>query len=450
MFTEMDEGKGLVKTDWNAIRKRVAKVEPVFAKIVDEINPGKNFPVFLAYFPYGALEGDTQSSFLPKCGGGYYRLSDLDIPKEIGKHLGYGKDSSPLGMVLDKELEFFIDLKSENTSIPWLMYKPGKLFPFSRILSKNNHRIYAPNGLLSVTAGARSTFMLPNIGSAINHSNLQRDFNVQSPPPKSLYEHWHVFKEIVNSEAIDSSWRCCVMYFSEKWVTSIHTDKTWASLKQYLHELAWTQFEYERNRVYYDIAFSMIQQKRNLKPNPYLADTARHLFTTALGAAPGYAPALNDNALPLDVLQKVFVESYGLKKYIPTIMQPMHFYLENQSLPVYYSLQNPSTHVFSPKSRQASSTIFEMRELEHIMKIFAHELSDEQGICSETIIGTVAKNLKFNYFHNKNDGHRAIKSSAEIPFLDARFSHINENLKTNGATFAGDASFVRGCISIST
>src|SRR5207249_765396 len=102
-------------------------------------------------------------------------------------------------------------------------------------------------GLLSSTAGARSAFMLPNIGCTINHTNLQRDFNIQKPPPKSLYEHWYIFKEIVSSKVINSDWRCSVIYFSEKWVSKIHSDKSWYKLKQYLHDLAWTQYEYERN-----------------------------------------------------------------------------------------------------------------------------------------------------------------------------------------------------------
>lgn len=450
MFTEFDAGKGLVKIYWNDIRTRIAKVEPTFAKIVDELNPDKTLPLYLAYYPYGSTDADTQSSFFPKPDGGFYRLSDACASKDVVKHLGYSINHTPFGMVLEKELEYFIDLKEEGITIPWLVYVPGKIFPFSRILNKKSHRIYEPNGVLSSTAGARSAFMLPNIGSATNHSNLQRDFNVKSPPPKSLYEHWNVFKEIVNSPEINSDWRCCIIYFAEKWVTKIHTDRSWATLKQYLYEIAWDQFEYQRTRVYYDIAFSMIKKKRNLKPNPYLADTAMHLFTTALGMAPGYVPALNDKALPMEILQKVFVESYGLKKYLPTIMQPAHFNFEQGSPPIYYSLQNPSTYVFSPKSREVSSTLFEIRELEHIMKIFIEELSKESGICSDTIVKKVAQNVSFNYFHNKIDRHRVVRPSTEIVVFDKRFDMINSKYKKAGATFASDAPFIRGCISIST
>lgn len=438
MVTEIDEGKGLVKTYWEQVNARIAKVEPTFAALVNKLNPDRSFPIYLAYYPYGAIEGDTESAFLPDQQGGYYRLLDDNTPKDIADNLGYGKNSSPLGMVLEKELELFIDLPHEGITIPWLIYKPGKIFPFSRILSKNKSRVYAPNGLLSSTAGARSVFMLPNIGSAVHHINLQRDFNVKNSAPKTLYEHWAIFKEIVNSNHVDCDWRCCVMYFSENWVNHILNDAAWADVKQYLHDVAWDQYEYERNRVYYDITFSMIQKKRNLKPNPYLADTARHLFTTALGAAPGYAPALDENALPLEVLQKVYVESYGLKKYFPTIMHPAHFCFEQDTQPIYYSLQHPSTHVFSPKSREVSSTLFEIRELEHILNVFVQELSLDNEVCSDTVIGQIAKKIKFNYFHNKVDRHRIVKPSAEMIHFDSRFR----------ANFASDAPFVRGCISI--
>lgn len=450
MVTEQDEGRGLVKTYWANIRERVAKVEPTFAKIVDTLNPDKTFPLYLAYYPYGALKGDTQSTFLPRHGKGFDRLSDPNLSKDIIKDLGYGKDSAPLAMLLDKNLELFIDLKTEGITIPRALYAPGSFFPFARVLSRKSKRTYAPNGVLTLTSGARSVFMLPNIGCATNHANLQRDFNVQNPPPKSLYEHWDIFKEITNSETIDNPWRSCLIYFSQKWLDKIDTDKAWLQLKLYFHELAWEYSEFQRNHFYYDVAFSIIQKKRNLKPNPYLADTAKHLFTTALGASPGYAPSCNENALPLDTLQHVFINSYGLKKYLPTILQPSHFNFERDKNSIYYSLQNPSTHVFSPKSREVSSTLSEMRELEHITRIFIEELAKDHEMCSNTIISKIAKNIQFNYFHNKIDRHRVVKPSTDIAKADKRFNCINPEYKVSGAKFASDAPFVRGCISIKT
>lgn len=450
MVTAVDERNGVVKTYWKDIRERVSKVEPRFAEIVDELNPGEEFPIYLAYFPYGSLVGDAVSQFLPKQDGGYYRLSDPNAPKDVIMDLGYGTNSAPLGMVLEKGIEYFIDLPSAGITIPRLIFSPGYFFPLARVLSKKSNRIYPPNAVLSSVAGARSVFMLPNIGCMIHHANLQRDFNIQGPPPKSLYDHWHLFKEIINSSTIESDWRSCILYFSKHWIDMLHTDKAWHGLKIYLHELGWQYSEYPRNAIYYDTIFSLILQKRNLRPNPYLTDTARHLFTTALGAAGGYAPACDNSALPADLLQKVFIESYGLKKYIPTIMQPTTFIFEKDIHPIYYSLQHPSTHTFSPKSRKISSTLFEMHELEHMMSIFKDELAGEKSLCADTIMGKIAQSIEFGYFHNKQDRHNIVQLSDKIPEFDSRFLFVDEKIRIDNSQCATDGKFLRGCVSIST
>lgn len=450
MITNEDNGRGLVKVYWKDIAKRVAKVEPEFVKIVNELAPDKNFPLFLSYYPYGMYVGDTEGLFIPKPEGGAYQLSDPDAPKDVIKHLGYGMDSAPLGMILDKEMEFFMDLKSLGITKPERIYTPGTFFATARILSKKQRRVYAPNGIFSGTSGSRSVFMLPQIGCATHHSNLQRDFNISSPPPKSLYEHWLLFKEILNTGVVECDWHSCVMYFSEKWIEKMLNDKAWLPLKMYIHEFAWHSFEYDINKISYDIAFSIIQQKRNLKPNPYLVDTARHLFTTTLGAAPGYIPATNNNSFPWEIIQNIYTQSYGLKKYYPTIMQPKHFDLEKDKLPIYYSLQHPSVQVFSPKSRKVSSTLFEMRELRHIMHIFTEELSKQDNICVGTIMAQIASEIDFRYFHNELDRHKSMMPSTNILKYDNRFKVVSSANKRAGAKFASDAKFLRGCVSIST
>ncbi|MBV9575773.1 MAG: hypothetical protein JO149_04040, partial [Gammaproteobacteria bacterium] len=73
MFTTIDERKGVVKIYWEEVRARVAKVAQEFAKAVDELSPDKSFPLYLAYYPYGDLKGDTISPFLPMIERGNYR-----------------------------------------------------------------------------------------------------------------------------------------------------------------------------------------------------------------------------------------------------------------------------------------------------------------------------------------------------------------------------------------
>ena len=109
--------------------------------------------------------------------GGNYRLSDANAPKDIIKNLGYGQNSSPLGMLLEKSLEYYIDLKKLNIAIPWQIYSPGSFFPLARFLKNKSGRTYSPNGLLTVVSGTRSAFMLPKIGSSPNHLMRKRSHN---------------------------------------------------------------------------------------------------------------------------------------------------------------------------------------------------------------------------------------------------------------------------------
>lgn len=105
--------------------------------------------------------------------------------------------------------------------------------------------------------------------------------------------------------------------------------------------------------------------------------------------------------------------------------------------------------VFAPKSRKISSTLFEMRELEHIMKVFTEEMSKEHAMCSDTILHDIAKGIDFKYFHNKPDRHRVVLKTEEIAKSDERFMTVNCKSKAIGKTFAADSPYVRGCISVS-
>lgn len=443
MLTGTDERKGVVKTEWKNVRDRLLNIEPQFTKLVDELNLDHQFPLFLVYFPWGMLKGDTDSPFLPYIEGGYYRLSDPQVPKDISKHLAYGKSSSPMGIILEKNFEVFIDLKDEMLSIPWEIYSPGTIFSINKTLNRKNEHKHNTNNILNAISGVRSLCMLPHIGCATNHIFLQRQFNIKSSAPKFLYNHWQIFKEIIQSKALNCDWRSCLIYFPEKFVEKLHNDKSWLSLKSYMHEVAWKRFAYERNRIYYDIAFSLIQKKRHLKPNPYLTDTAKHLFSIALGAVPGYSPAINEESLPLSTLQEAFIQTYKLEKYFPTILQPMHFSFSKEKFPIYYSMQYPSVSAFAPKSRKTTNTLFEMRELEHIIRIFLNELKKTNSLCSDTLLHQVVQQIEFNFFHNEKDPHQIIQNSNTIPNIDRR-------LRSKNMSFAGDAKFLRGCVSIRT
>ena len=129
-------------------------------------------------------------------------------------------------------------------------------------------------------------------------------------------------------------------------------------------------------------------------------------------------------------------------------MCPTHFNFETDTTPIYYSLQNPSTHIFSPKSREVTNTIYELRELENIMRVFTEELSKSNSPCNDTIVGEIANQVEFNFYHSKQDKSNVVKMTDEIARRDSRFIDTEHKIKKPNAVFSTDAPFLRGCISI--
>jgi hypothetical protein len=287
--------------------------------------------------------------------------------------------------------------------------------------------------------------MLPNVSCIQNHAYLQRDLNLSLPVLKNLYEHWNIFKALAGI-ASKEEWRCTMLYMSEEWMKKIENDPAWKDVKIYLYEQALVSSAYRRNEVAYNTAFSLIQRKRNLKPNPYLIDTLYYFFSIAFGTSLGYAPAENESLLPLKILQKIYKESYKIR-YTPTIMQPEIFDYNKAKNFVYYSLQYPSLYVFSPRSRRTNSTLVDMRELEYLSRIFFEEILSEGSFLKGTAISKVTKKIIFRHFHSSRDAYKIISPSSSLPDIDSRFS---QDAFGDKGDFSYDAKFFRGYSQIAT
>lgn len=447
MYTEIDERNGVVRSTWTDVRDRVRVVNPEFTKLVDELSPD-NFALYVLYLPYGQLVGDVKTPFLHSSDKKIYRLSSPELPKTLINELGYGMYSAPLGMVLEKNLEYYIDIPKLNLTLPRYIKKPGDIFPLSLVFKSNNNQNYAPKGILSVISGCRSTFMLPHICSKLHYEKLQYDYNLKSPRPENLYQHFDIFKELAIGAHVKNPWQSCIIYFSHVWMDKILHDPAWHKIKMYICEQGLTQFEPETHRHLIDYFFSYVQIIRNLKPNPYIVDTARHIISAAIGSVPGYVPANNEEFLPISAIETPFIESYGMKKYFPTILHPEQFIVDKPQNPIYYSLQYPATHIFSPKSRTASSMLVEMRELATVLEVFLDSLSNEQSPCGDTVYAGISKYLNITSIHNQEDKHRIIKSSDLILNYDERFNKNFNYPSLKEQKFASDGKFFRGCVMI--
>lgn len=430
------------KKSWKEIRELIRNTNLEFFNIVENISPNETCPLYIINFPYGALIGDHVSQFLPLSNGDYLRLNDPCIPIELSKDLGYGKDNSPIGMILNKKIELYIDLPEKKMTLPFTVQSPGDFFSYNHILDISQNINYAPNDILYAISGGRSCFLLPSINCQNKFSRLCRALEIKIKRPISLYEHCNLFKQILSSSKLNQMWNSTIMYFSEAWVNNIRCNPKWYGLRQYFHEVYARRSLFPINATHYNTAYSLLLERKNFKPNPYIFDTFKHIIQIMCGHSPGLAPLIDEELLPLNSLQEVFRECYGLNEIFPTIIGPSYFtpFAVNAE-PVYYSLQIPTTSSFSPKSKKASVMV-ELKELYELCSTLLAELRCDEGFCKSTIIQYVAKNIAVSYHHNSEDTDRLISLTDNIVNLDLRFGQNNKQFA------AENGKFFRGCVKI--
>lgn len=437
------EKASIQKVFWKDVRNEVAQVNPSLSSIIDDIDPSNDYALYKASYPYGSVIIENGIFHIPLSDGSIAPLHDQLISNQIKTDLGYANGGLPVGIVLNKSYELFINTK--NCTLPILVAQPGSIIALWKELEPASH--FHPTRIFNINAGARCIFMLPNISDLALHKNLKRDFNVRQQPPKNLLDQWEIFKTIAHHPASKCNWSTELLFFSGKWFEKIKNDKAWQPLYLMLLQNVWNSCAYERNQMFYDFTISCAQANRNLKPNPYITDTLRHLLMIGLGTGVGFSIATNDILGPVELFQKVYLESYGLRRYVPAVMHPMHFSLYKANNPVYYSLSLPTTLAFSPKSRKISSTLHDLSELKHILTVFFDEVRCNRLKIEDTVIGKLATHINFDFFHNKHDMHGEIQSTREM--IKGDFALLYNLTRYNNREFAESGAFIRGCIRIS-
>lgn len=363
------EKSSIKKVYWQEIREKVVKVNPNLARVIDQIDPSSKFPLYLTRYPYGSTIVDEGIFHLPSPEGNIIPIDHSEINSTIKDDLIYSGTGIPSGIVLENTIHEAVI--SCHRILPLGVVLPGAIFALWKKLDVEPS--FHPINMFTITAGARFIFMVPNVSNILKHKKLKRDFNVSIPPPKELLDQWEIFKSIAYHKKSKCNWSTELLFFSKSWFEKIKNDSNWQSLYLLMLEHVWKKSGYERNHIFYELAFSRTQENRNLKPNPYLTDTIKHLFMIAAGVVPGFAPAINNACAPIDLFKKVYIESYQLDSY-PTIFIPKHFTFDDTSKPIYYSLTLPTTLEFAPKSRKVSSTMNDLSELKHVLNIFLEEL----------------------------------------------------------------------------
>ena len=176
-----------------------------------------------------------------------------------------------------------------------------------------------------------------------------------------------------------------------------------------------------------------------LKPSAYQIETIQHLISMHLGAFPGFVPAeLGDNtAGPIELLQQIYVNDYGLKENLPIMMHPA-LRRQDKHQRLYYSLSHPSMpsgkHLQNPRG-----IIKEIQTIRQIMRLFEDILSQYNHVDQ---LASILPSLE--YFHlNEADGVRPFR---ELPDVDPSFMLVQSMYPTHH--FPAFSPFARGCIQV--
>jgi hypothetical protein len=429
----------LEQVRWLEVRDEVYKCNPELAERCDSNSKyGDDYPLFKIRYPYGASMVNKGEFCFPTTDGKTISIKDERIPQFLKTHLMYSH--IPLALMMDNSSEVFI--KVGNRAVPLNFLDSGDLFGLFELMNILGLSQSLDTPIWDVSAGARSTFMLPSISDMISHNKIKKKLGADIYLPYNLSAHWETFVDINKYSCNTDCWQNTILVFSKEWFSNQNTPG-YIEFYKYLVKKCWQQFQLLEDFTEFSLlwlSFTHEINKRNLKPRSYLIDTIKHLILIAKGSAIGFMPAINNTVLPASLIQKVYIDEYNLKDYIPNIMQPAKFVKGSK---IYYSLSFPTLLESSPYFKNPPSIIEDQREIKRLLSILVN-------IINQTNNPSISffKNIKFDLFHSNQDPFGQILSTKIIPENDARFlEYYNNNKETR--IFCASSSFFNGCISIS-
>jgi len=417
---------------WSDVSASVRKVNPAFASIIDQINPDESYVVYSVKYSFGDSIVREGKFLLPE---------NFNENKEIMENL-YAESDMPFGIIINRSIECFIKMREKI--IPFFMRYPGMITSLWSNLDQGESFQHAFPW--NITAGARSSFLLPKITDNSNHAGLEKSLGLTLPLPISPEDHWNNFIKIHKNSESKQDWATEIIFFSRKWVQSILYEGKWEKLRCFMLQEAWKDSQFWRNEIALDFVLNKFVQeldKNGFKVKPKLLAILKRVIVISLGVFPGFAPAINDNEVPLNVLQNAYLKLYKLDKYIPTIMVPSMLNLKDFRDPIYYSLQWDMLLEPFSEDRSVSNTMTILEEVDRLLFLMKKYIRDNYNnvLVNKTPLKEL-NSIKFKCFHCV----KSIYRSKDIVELDDRFAFMS--YKQNGLTPCHAGQFMRGCIKI--
>ncbi|MCL5261540.1 MAG: hypothetical protein M1561_07755 [Gammaproteobacteria bacterium] len=434
----------IIELDWSEARKDLIKVNPRLTKIIDNLNPNKKHTIFKTRYLYGDEILKRSKLYLPNPSGKLIAIDDANTDPHIRSSLDYNLLSNPVSVLLNNSAEIFLPLPDRTVPI-FDLIKPGAIFGAFRILNSVQPS-HHPAFIWDMTAGARSIFMLAKISTSEKHKKLKKMFSLDKEAPKNFVNHWEMFRQLANSKFFPDEWFIEILFFSKEWFSHLN-DKAWLEFNNYLFQKVWDGSDYWRNIFLWNIIFTLMQRKLEIKVSPYIFSTVKHLLAISIGEAPGFVPAVDNTAAPITALQNIYIDIYKTK-YAPIIMHPGVIDPKSPHCnPVYYSFSYATLLEFWQKSRLRDSFIDDILEVRNMLNNCIRLITANEYNVANTPLYDGSKNSKFEYFHTDiGDGFDGISKDKDILLSDQIF--LQSANKTSG-NFPINSAFFKGCVRIS-
>lgn len=421
--------------NWTETRELIQPLNPEFVTQADKV-VDNSFTAYKISYRYGDLISKEGRFRVPADDGTCLDLEDPRNDLALVKNLKY-RVTIPMGMSLNKHLEGFMAL--EDRVFPWGLAKPGSTLGLYSLLAPAYSGESSSCG--SMSAGARSVFLVPSIKDTYQHSKIISALDLGDvPAPLSYQDHFFTFRAIAQSECYRDEWRADVIFFSEKWVNSF-SKKNFAEFTLYLQTDVWKRYTYFRNLFIHKAVLSQLEVMCNCRPNPYLYATIEHIFAIASRAYPGFSVACNDDALPLDIIQEVYSSVYFLRDYAPIVMQPKHMRYDDPDTRLYYALRYPTLSDFFPRADKGTPELRNLQDIIISMNRLLNKIKENPfGIANtEFSLPQIVQNVEFFYMHQKSEVDKLIEDPNYMletdPTLQKEMAKFPEKILCENASF---------------
>lgn len=402
---------------WDKVKTDIARVNKRLYTVLETIEGIQNMLFTVLEYPYGQIIADEHYFYLPNTGG-----------KLI---------SVPFSMILEKNLEMFIEFKGKASTHQ--IYKEGDFLSISSLYhSSNNHH---PTDILQISSGARNTFLLSPVADARPHKSMEKYFKAEIPVPDILENHYLTFKHL--SEAANCEWRSKLLVFPSEILALIKEHKLPALLSLVM-EFDTNQNSYYANLPFYNYLMAFVRANNpEISQNEFTNNAINQLITIGTGQVPGYGLAVNDDLLPIDFITETYQNIYK-SKYTPFIMVPVHFDKNN---PVFYSIIKEEM-AFKPSSFSNKPQRCEL--IYDTYLLYAEKIKKLSHFTSTPFFES-ATELDLTLFHEKNNQvtNNLFKLPRETIFsYDPRFLEISNKLGYSMDQFPSKTTFLVGCFGI--